>query len=173
MTKRRENAKTDIPSFTNDVRPQKKEHLRVLTSRLIRCQRKGLMFEEEVERRKHRWSKEQKKKKKSSKTILPWHTKGISGLRENRLQLFLPKSRRGNVYNPVHLVYHIDTRRIWNLVLKKTLLNSLRVTEVVKKHHFVMKSDQNQHLNDFILSYMRKRAQFVGLCGKYEPVSLT
>lgn len=35
--------------------------------------------------------KQRCKEKKNSKTILPWHTKGISGLRENRLQMLLPK----------------------------------------------------------------------------------
>lgn len=46
--------------------------------------------------------------KKSSKTILPWQTKGISGLRENRSQMFLPKPEE-EMFTTwcVHLVYQI------------------------------------------------------------------
>lgn len=81
-----------------------------LLSCLLRCQKNSWMPEKrrgkkKKKEKKQRWRKG--REKKTSKTILPWHTKGISGLTENRLQMSA-KTWGGNVYNLVHLVYPID-----------------------------------------------------------------
>lgn len=61
-----------------------------------------------------------------AKILLPWHTKAISGLRENRLQLLEPKPEEEMFTTPVHLVYHVSasnrTRSLAGFTLKEKVV---------------------------------------------------
>lgn len=61
------------------------------------------------------------RKKKTSKTILPWHTKGISGLRENRSQMLLPKPEEEMFKYSVNSTGPSCFRKLLSILLKMKL----------------------------------------------------